>query len=322
MSADKPDEKTELEQSVAKCKEGASKRFLPFEKAALYACSLGLKNTHAWEAWRKTDARPPNVPTNPDTVYKHVGWQGWGHWLGTGNVKKGHNAVFLAFLEAREHARSLELKGRKEWVLWCKTGVRPPNVPAAPDQIYKHTGWQGWGHWLDTGNVKKGRGIDFLPFKKALAYAHSLGKKSQKEWKAWCKNDVRPANVPSNPDQTYKHGGWQGWGHWLDTGKVKRGHSVDFLPFKTALAYARSLNLKGQDDWVVWRKSDARPSGIPPHPDKMYKHDGWLGWVHWLGTGKEAEQIPPPPPLGPTVVSTEGGAQHTGLEQVQDTAGK
>lgn len=33
-----------------------------------------------------TGARPANIPSSPETVYKHYGWQGHGHWLGTGTV--------------------------------------------------------------------------------------------------------------------------------------------------------------------------------------------------------------------------------------------
>ena len=46
----------------------------------------------------------------------------------------------------------------------------------------------------------------FLPFKKAL-YARSLKLKGLKEWQDWAKTGVRPANIPTNPDRTYKHDG-------------------------------------------------------------------------------------------------------------------
>ena len=90
--------------------------------------------------------------------------------------------------------------------------MRPPNVPAAPNKVYKHDGWEGWGHWLGSSNVKTKL---FLPFDEALLVARSLGLAGKVEWKAWCKEGMRPPNVPSNPDKTYKHDGWQGWGHWL-----------------------------------------------------------------------------------------------------------
>ena len=75
---------------------------------------------------------------------------------------------------------------------------------------------------------------------------------SEKEWKAWCKSGARPANMPSTPDTTYKHDGWQGYGHWLGTGTVAH-KDQQFLPFKKALLYARSLKLKSAKGWEAWR---------------------------------------------------------------------
>ena len=65
----------------------------------------------------------------------------------------GHR--FLPFGGALAVARSLGLAGmssKKEWRVWCKAGGCPPDVPRCPDTVYKDHGWQGWGHWLDTGN--------------------------------------------------------------------------------------------------------------------------------------------------------------------------
>lgn len=62
---------------------------------------------------------------------------------------------YLSFEEAREFARSLHLKTRKEWRTYVKEGIigkppKPSNVPAHPDGIYKLKGWQGWKNWLGT----------------------------------------------------------------------------------------------------------------------------------------------------------------------------
>ena len=186
--------------------------FLPFTQALLYARSLKLKSKKMWEAWSKTSARPANMPSTPNAAYKQDGWQGYGHWLGTGNVSV-KDKQFLPFKEALLYARSLKLKSHNEWAAWRKTSERPANMPFTPDRIYKHEGWQGYGHWL-TGKVGV-KHHQFLPFKKALVYARSLKLKSQKQWKTWCKSSERPANMPSNPHTAYIHDGWQGYGNWL-----------------------------------------------------------------------------------------------------------
>ena len=262
---------------------GARKRFMPFKQALVYARSLKLKGKTEWEVWRKSQGREANMPSRPDTCYRHDGWQGYGHWLGTGNLPGG-KVAFLPFKKALLYARSLKLKSLQEWKDWAKTGVRPANMPSSPHNTYKHDGWQGFGHWLGTGNLVGGGKLAFLPFRKALLYARTLKLKSQTEWQDWARTGVRPANMPSHPNSTYKHDGWQGFGHWLGTGAVAY-KDIQFLPFKKALLYARSLNLKGVKEWEQWRKSGARPANMPSRPDQTYKHGGWQGYGHWLGTG-------------------------------------
>ena len=97
---------------------------------------------------------PPNVPAHPERTYEGGGWQGWGHWLGTGNrSNKAKNAQFLPLGEALRVARQLRLVSEKEWRLWCRSGARPVNVPANPHRVSVHDGWFGWEHWIYHANL-------------------------------------------------------------------------------------------------------------------------------------------------------------------------
>ena len=69
---------------------------------------------------------------------------------------------FLPFGEALGVARFLGLASRLGWAVWCKSRMRPPKVPADPRHAYQDGGWQGWGHWLGTGNTP-GYTKKFLP---------------------------------------------------------------------------------------------------------------------------------------------------------------
>jgi hypothetical protein len=265
-------------------KSGMEQR-LPFGEALAVARSLRLASSAEWYVWCKEGNRSPNVPSTPHIVYKHKGWQGWGHWLGTGNVRgslpKKH---FLPFDEAILVTQSLGLANSKEWHEWGKEGMRPANLPGGPDRIYKHKGWQGWAHWLGTGNVRGSLPKKhFLPFDEAILVTQSLGLANSKEWYKWGKEGMRPANLPGGPDRTYKHKGWQGWGHWLGTGNQHSQKTI-FLPFVDALLIARSLGLASQKDWYAWSKSGGRPVNVPSAPNATYKNKGWKNWQHWLGT--------------------------------------
>ena len=163
----------------------------------LHARSLKLKSEKEWREWRKSAARPANIPSTPHTVYKLDGWQGYGHWLGTGNFRGGQKEEFLPFKKALVYARSLKLKNEKAWRAW-RTTVRPFNIPSAPEGVYQHDGWQGWGHWLGTGNVAP-KDHHFLPFKKALLYARSLSLQTQTEWGAFSKSGGTACQYSLNP---------------------------------------------------------------------------------------------------------------------------
>ena len=192
-------------------------------------------------------------------------------------VKK-KNKMPRPFGEALATARSTGLKSSREWHAWSQRGGRLPDMPAHPDEAYKHLGWQGWGHWLGTGNT---RTKTFLPFDEALAAAHALGLGSRAEWSAWCAAGLRPSDMPASPKERYKDAGWQGWKHWLGNSSGQH-HTRGFLPFDAAQAKARALSLSNMREWRAWCKRGARPPDIPADPSKTYKDHGWQGWDHWL----------------------------------------
>ena len=189
------------------------KQFLSFEEARKFSQSLNFKNRGEWQEWIKNGNKPENIPANPHHTYKNEGWVSMGDFLGTGYVK---NKEFLPFEEARSLIRSLNLKNLKEWNNLCSSGNKPENIPANPSTSYKNKGWMGWGDFLGTGNVAS-RLINFVQYEDARDYAISLGLSNYKEWRKWCKNGMKPLNIPSQPNKTYKDKGWKSWADFLGT---------------------------------------------------------------------------------------------------------
>ena len=56
-----------------------------------------------------------------------------GDWLGTGTVAT-HLRQYRSFKEARAFVRGLGLKSEAEWRDYCKSGKKPDDIPANPDQ--------------------------------------------------------------------------------------------------------------------------------------------------------------------------------------------
>ena len=197
-------------------------------------------------------------------------------WMFQGTERK----QFRRFEEAREYTRLLGLTSQKEWEEWCKLGKRPQDIPFNPHRLYRDKGWRSWQDWLGYKKM-------FLPFEDAREYARSLGLTCQKDWQELSRSGLRPEDIPSNPQRTYRNKGWVSWPDWLGYGRGKkaksRTSSKQFLPFSEAREFARSLGLASTRKWREWCTLGQRPHNIPSDPQITYRDDGWVSWPDWLG---------------------------------------
>jgi hypothetical protein len=108
------------------------KKFRGFNEARKFVHELNLKGEGEWRLYAKSDHKPVDIPSNPNYSYRTSGWKNWGDWLGTGRTRE-----FRSFDEAREFVRTLELKGGKYWKEYCKSGVKPIDIPFAPNKVYE-----------------------------------------------------------------------------------------------------------------------------------------------------------------------------------------
>jgi len=252
--------------------------WMPFDEARNFIWSLKLKSEKEWRAFRISKKRPFGIPTNPHRTYKNDGWISISDWLGT-NTIANQNREYLSFKEARKFVRNLKLKNSKEWQAYSRI-ERPANIPSLPNHKYKNDGWVSMGDWL--GYNVGFSGYSYLPFNEARSFVHKLKLKNQKEWKDYVKSNLRPDNIPSNPNRVYKNKGWEGLGDWLGTHTISP-HKMEFRSFEEAKKYVHNLNLKNSLEWKLYSKSGKRPYSIPSNPHRVYKDEGWEGWKDFLG---------------------------------------
>ncbi len=186
------------------------RKWLPFEEARAFARELNLKRGLDWDVFTESGNLPPNIPKVPQSLYKDKGWNGFGDWLGT-KTYKNKKKEYLSFKEARKFARSLKLKNGPEWRAYCKSGLKPDNIPSSPYKYYDKE-WSGINNWLVTKRRDK-----FLSFVDAKKYVRKQKLKTTEDWYNWCGNGKRPSNIPSNPNIHYKNLGWKGIRDWLGT---------------------------------------------------------------------------------------------------------
>lgn len=186
-------------------------KYKNFHSAKKFVILLNLKNARDWKRFCKSGHKPNNIPTHPELYYKDKGWKGFGDWLGTGHLTPRKN--FRNFNDAKIFVHSLDLRNFKEWQQYCKSGKKPHDIPARPNNHYKNKDWISWGDWL--GNKRTSHTRNHSPFLLSRKFVQSLELKNVEDWYAFCKSSKKPKDIPSNPDKKYRNKGWKGYRDWL-----------------------------------------------------------------------------------------------------------
>ncbi|PTY04602.1 hypothetical protein DB347_17965 [Opitutaceae bacterium EW11] len=207
------------------------------------------------------------------------------------------NPNFMPFAKAREFVRAFGFSTAADFRTWT-TGTRPDlpekpaDLPSNPHQVYLGE-FLGYADFLGSSNKAPYR-REFLPFEEARAFVRELGLESLAEWKRYCAGEipelgVRPENIPSNPNFTYRGKGWAGSRDWLGTGGPQMPRGSDMVPLDEARKFARRLQLSS---WTEWRKYvrgelrhlPAKPHNVPAIPHACYRAKGWVSYGDFLGS--------------------------------------
>jgi len=180
------------------------RQFLSFKDAREFVHKLKLKGRSEWELYRKSEKKPSNIPTNPNTIYKKE-WKSFGDFLGTGSIAP-KDKEFLEFEEAREFIQSLHLQSVKDWREFLKSEKNPGNLPSNPEGIYKNKGWISWGDFLGTGNIAPFN-IEYKSFAEAKTLYRKLAKeyglKNFSDWRRFTKTHKLPDGISASPWRTF-----------------------------------------------------------------------------------------------------------------------
>jgi predicted RecB family nuclease len=245
--------------------------YLPFNQARQFAQKLKFQKREEWLEWARTNKRPSFIPLTPDRFYKDKGWVSWADWLGTG---------FWLFTKARTYMRKLGLKNREEYRQWLKSGKRPNTIPHEPENVYKHTGWQGLGDWLGTGNIQNQKKKK-LSYEQTKTYIQAIGIRSWQEYMNWSVSGERPLNIPAAPDKAYFE--FEGWGKFLGTDRVAN-QNKEFWGYEEAKKFIATLNIRSKSQFIALCKNDSLPGEIPRDPAVHYKRKKvWKSYNDFFG---------------------------------------
>jgi len=252
-------------------------KYLDFKDAKNYLKKLKLYGSKGWFNFCKSGKKPLDLPSHPEKVYSDQ-WRGWIDWTGIDTTKIKFRKL-RSFNEARKFVRNLGLKNTEDWKAWKKKGVKPKDIPATPELVYKDE-WKGIGDWLGTGSISF-KNTNWRSFNEAKKFVQNLGLKSTKEWDVWKKSSNRPKDIPTNPNASYKSN-WISYSDWLGTGIIAH-QNKKFRSYQEAKIFVHSLKLKGFEEWRSYSKSGKKPIDIPGNPSAVYK-DKFVDYYDWLGT--------------------------------------
>lgn len=130
----------------------------------------------------------------------------------------------------------------------------------------------------------------FPPFKKARAFARTLGLENQTAFAAWRSALPRPRPLPSYPHRFYS-AEWKGWKDFLGSSykDPRRGKRSNWPSFRSVLRQIRPMNFPSSyayEEFVRQQKTKR----FPLTPRSVYASD-WKGWDHFLG--RKPEEKPP-----------------------------
>lgn len=204
-------------------------------------------------------------------------------------------ANWRTYDESRKYTIEAGLKTVKQWNVFCKSKNKPPDIPTAPQTIYKNSGWKSWASFFDTDNIRG----DFWDYKTSEAYVRKLALNKEKDFRKYKQGLLislppYPKELPKNPDTYYKNNGKPdfSWGDFLGTKSIST-YKHNFLEYEEAKKYISKFEFKTWDEFRKWAKGlrpdlPTKPSFIPKFPRDVYFQKGWKGIGDWLGTNSIA----------------------------------
>ena len=186
---------------------------------------------------------------------------------------------YKSYNEAKEYAKSLNLKSRVFWKKLAKEKKILKDFPKSPEISYQNE-WKGWGEFLGTGRIADHLKT-YRKYEKAKEYAKSLNLKSREEWFVHTRSKNFPKDIPAGVSNSKKYKKeWENWGEFLGSGNKKNKYTISY---NEAKEYARKLGLNTYTEWSEFSKLKKLREDIPREPQKYFKNE-WKGWSEFLGT--------------------------------------
>ena len=156
----------------------SKRRWASLAECMAFAEEKGITTADEWRVWRKANAEERlrrGMPSEPNVIYKHSGWEGWASFFGfntEAEVKQRNSdstresaqakrakvagiayedAAFVPYVKARAFMAEKGITTERQWRAWCKANAEERvrrGMPSNPERDYKGSGWVSWASFL------------------------------------------------------------------------------------------------------------------------------------------------------------------------------
>lgn len=159
---------------------------LTYEEAKLYIRDYFISSASEYKRFREvTITNKEILPSNPNIYYSKE-WTSWNDFTGFEQQPQR-----ISFEDLQSKVAALDIRTKEEFRL----AVRKREIDA-PFNISKIEGFSNWSHLLPSNK--------FLAFEDLILFTRTLNLRTQMDWRQWCKDNERPANVPFDLLREYK----------------------------------------------------------------------------------------------------------------------
>jgi superfamily II DNA or RNA helicase len=247
------------------------KKYFSYREAKKKIKKLNLKNIVDFRNLSKKNLLNKKIPKVPNDFYKNKGWNGWGDFLGTGNLSpKIKYQLYLSFENAKKLIKKNNITTAKEYINFKSFNKNSFYLPSSPATIYKKS-WKGWNDFID----KK----SFFTYYEAKKLLKKNKVKSLKDYNKFIKTNKDLQKIlPKTPDGVYlKTGDWKNWSDFLNI--------EDFYEFEEAKKIINKFKFSSQYQ-MIKEFNFKKYTRMPKAPSGFYRtRNKWKGWPDFLGTG-------------------------------------
>lgn len=171
---------------------------LTFEDAAIAVFKLGIKTSTQFEKLKSENKIPIEIPARPDMFYKSE-WSSWKAFIAKGESLATNGnvpSIRFSYKLLKATMRREAITSKDEYLKAIEDGRLPEYTPVDPEATFPDE-FEGWSKFL----AEK---LNYISYVEAKRFVKRLRLKNSLDWRNYCRQELNPSFIPSQPDREYE----------------------------------------------------------------------------------------------------------------------